>query len=84
MNIEASTLTLSWNPVTDAAYYTVRIDGNGKTQEADSGKNSYSLERLEAGSYTIRVKAVVGANTDLLLIPHGRKKFPFLANRNQV
>ena len=77
MNIEASTLTLSWNPVTDAAYYTVRIEGNGKTQEADSGKNSYSLERLEAGSYTIRVKAVVGANSDLFADSAWSEKISF-------
>ena len=43
VNIDEITLTLSWNPVNGADYYTVRIDGNGGSQEVDSGKNSYSL-----------------------------------------
>lgn len=64
VNIDEITLTLSWNPVNGADYYTVRIDGNGGSQEVDSGKNSYSLERLSEGSYTLRVKAVVGSGSD--------------------
>ena len=64
VNIDEITLTLSWNPINGADYYTVRIDGNGGSQEVDSGKNSYSLERLSEGSYTLRVKAVVGSGSD--------------------
>ncbi len=63
LNIDAPTLTLTWNPVSDAAYYTVRISGSGGTDEADSGKNSYSLELLPAGDYTLSVKAVVGSGS---------------------
>ncbi len=65
VNIEPLTLTLSWNEVTDAAYYTVRIEGEDGVQEADSGGNSYSLERLSEGRYTVAVKAVAGAKGDV-------------------
>ena len=62
VQIDPITLTLSWKAVGGAAYYTVEITGNGETVEKDSGKNSYSLERLEEGSYTLRVKAVAGSD----------------------
>ena len=57
LNIDQISLELSWNPVTGADFYTVRIEGEGGTREMDSGTNSYALEGLEAGNYTIRVKA---------------------------
>ena len=62
VNVDQLSLTLSWNPVSAAAYYTVRIEGNGQTQEADTGNNSYSLERLplSEGVYTLRVRAIAG------------------------
>ncbi|HBF14791.1 MAG TPA: hypothetical protein DDW30_03745, partial [Clostridiales bacterium] len=62
VQIDPITLTLSWKAVGGAAYYTVEITGNGETVEKDSGKNSYSLERLEEGSYTLRVRAVAGSD----------------------
>ena len=62
LNIDQISLELSWNPVTGADFYTVRIEGEGGTREMDSGTNSYALEGLEAGNYTIRVKAATGAN----------------------
>ena len=64
LNIDGIELTLNWNAVPDAAFYTIRIQGNGETTEADSGKNSYTLERLSAGEYTFSVKAVSGSNVD--------------------
>lgn len=62
LNVDEAELTLMWNEVTDAAFYTIRIEGDGETTEADSGKNYYSFERLSAGTYTFRVKAVSGSN----------------------
>ena len=62
VQIDPITLTLSWKAVGGAAYYTVEITGNGTTVEKDSGKNSYSLERLEEGSYSLRVRAVAGSD----------------------
>ena len=62
VQIDPITLTLSWKAVGGAAYYTIEITGNGETVERDSGKNSYSLERLEEGSYTLRVRAIAGSD----------------------
>ena len=47
--------TISWNAVEDARGYTVEIAGN----KYDTRRTSYSFESLdlEAGTYTIRVKA---------------------------
>lgn len=62
VQIDPITLNLSWRAVGGAAYYTIEIAGNGETVEKDSGKNNYSLERLEAGSYTLRVRAIAGSD----------------------
>ena len=65
VNIDPITLSLSWNPVSGADYYTIRVEGTGDTREIDSSQNSYSLESLEAGSYMLHVKAVAGMNNAL-------------------
>ncbi|MBQ8885046.1 MAG: leucine-rich repeat domain-containing protein [Clostridia bacterium] len=53
LKIDQDTLTLSWKEVETADYYTVSING----EENDSSKNAYSLAKLTAGEYTIKVKA---------------------------
>ena len=63
VNIDQITLELSWNPVTGADYYTVRIGGKDGTDEVDTGKNSYALDYLPEGTYTLSVKAVAGASS---------------------
>lgn len=65
VNIDLIELSLSWNPVNGADYYTIRVEGAGEVREMDSSSNSYSLESLAAGSYKLRVKAVAGANNSL-------------------
>ena len=64
VRVDPVTLTLSWRAVGGAAYYTVEIDGDDGRAEMDSGKNTYSLERLEPGKYTARIKAVAGSDGD--------------------
>ena len=63
VNVDQITLELSWNPVTGADYYTVRIGGKDGTDEVDTGKNSYALDYLPEGTYTLSVKAVAGASS---------------------
>lgn len=46
-------LILSWEEIENAQYYEINI--NGETD--DSKKNSCNLEKLEAGDYTIKVRA---------------------------
>ena len=58
LEIEMTTLTLNWDEVRGARMYTVRITDNaGGFTENVSGKNSYSLESLAEGKYSIKVKA---------------------------
>lgn len=64
VRVDPVTLTLSWRAVSGAAYYTVELDGDGGKTELDSGKNTYSLERLEPGKYTARIKAVAGSDSE--------------------
>ncbi len=62
--LDEITLTLSWNKVKGAAYYTVRIrpdDGSDAT-EKDASKPSISLESLPEGSYELCVRAVAGGS----------------------
>lgn len=51
--LDEITLTLSWNKVKGAAYYTVRIrpDDGSDAVEKDASKPSLSLESLTEGSY---------------------------------
>ncbi|MDE7159020.1 MAG: leucine-rich repeat domain-containing protein, partial [Clostridiales bacterium] len=53
LTVNCDTLLLSWREVPNARYYTVNINGDNK----DSRKNNYSLESLQPGDYTIKVKA---------------------------
>lgn len=62
LNVDSLELTLNWNIVNGAAYYTIRIDGNGERDEIMSGTNSYSLEGYAPGEYKITVRAEAGAN----------------------
>ena len=57
--VDGVKLTLDWRAVKNAAYYTVEITSAEGTEEKDSGKNTYSLEHLKEGDYTLRVKAIV-------------------------
>lgn len=60
--VDEPTLTLTWDEVKYASYYTVSIDGEGTSKQKDSSKNTYSLETLEEGTYTIKVKAKVSGS----------------------
>lgn len=62
--LDEITLTLSWNKVKGAAYYTVRIrpDDGSDAVEKDASKPSLSLESLTEGSYELRVRAVAGGS----------------------
>lgn len=51
--LDDATQTLSWSKCRNASGYTVVIDGREKSTLA----TSYSLEYLEPGTYTVRVKA---------------------------
>ena len=62
VEIDRITQTLSWRAVGGAAYYTIEITGNGETVQKDSRKNSYSLERLGEGNYTLRVRAIASSD----------------------
>ena len=55
VQIDSDTLELSWNAVDRANRYILEI--NGEELDTVIRENSYSLERLEPGEYTIRVKA---------------------------
>ena len=61
LNINELDLTLNWNDVSGAAYYTVRIRGNDVDDEVLASNNSYSLERYAPGGYTVSVRAEAGA-----------------------
>ncbi len=54
LTVDQDTLVLSWRAVKQAQMYTVSING----EEKNTGKNSYPLEKLEVGEYSIKVKAV--------------------------
>ena len=63
VNLKVSDSTLTWNPVENAIGYTVKIQ-QGKNASADAigdeimvSTNSYSLEALREGDYTISVKS---------------------------
>ena len=65
LNVNSLTLELGWNQVSEAAYYTIRIRGEGISLETPSSRNSYDgLKNLDAGEYTISVRAEPGANTE--------------------
>ena len=53
LKIDQDTLVLTWTDVEGAKSYTLDVNG----EELDSSKNSYKLEKLDAGDYVIKVKA---------------------------
>ncbi len=64
LNVNQLDLSLSWNGVKDAAYYTVRIRGE-TNDDILSSESSYKLDRLPEGSYTISVRAHAGSAAGL-------------------
>jgi hypothetical protein len=54
--VDQDTLVLSWDKVEDARYYTIQIKG-AETKKQNSSTNAFSLAYLDAGKYTITVKA---------------------------
>lgn len=58
LEIEPTTLTLSWKNVKDARMYTISIKPEeSEGWEETASKNSHSLVNLKKGDYTIKVKA---------------------------
>lgn len=58
VQVEMTTLTLSWREIRDARLYTVSIQPEeGEAKEYLVSKATYALAFLEEGTYTIRVKA---------------------------
>lgn len=58
VKVNLTDLTLSWKQIKDVRLYTVSIQpAGGEAKEYLVSKNTYSLSFLEAGDYTIRVKA---------------------------
>ena len=53
--LDEATLTLRWNAVKGAKFYTVQVSGMEK--EYTTKNNNFSLEFLEPGSYEVRVRA---------------------------
>lgn len=67
LEVEMDTLTLTWGKVEGTRLYTISIATEGaEPKEVVASKTSYSLAALEAGTYTIKVKALAkeGENTD--------------------
>ena len=54
--LDTDTLTLKWNKVENAFSYEVRISGDDEIKTTKA--NYYSLEYLEAGEYTVEVRAI--------------------------
>ena len=66
LQIEPTTLTLSWKKVIDARMYIVSImPAEGEAWEITASKNSCSLVNLDKGTYTIKVKASSKESDDL-------------------
>ena len=58
LEIEQTTLTLSWKAVSGARLYTISIAKDGEEpREVIGSKNYYSLTSLTEGNYVIKVKA---------------------------
>ena len=54
LKIDQDTLILTWSDIEEANYYSLDING----EEYSANKNSYKLEKLDAGDYVIKVKAM--------------------------
>ena len=74
LNINELDLTLNWNDVSGAAYYTVRIRGNDVDDEVLASNNSYSLERYAPGGYTVSVRCRSGRQTREIPLRAGRRR----------
>lgn len=67
LNIDQVNLDLNWNGIQNAAYYTVRVRGNGIDEEYFCSDNRFELDsayEIVAGEYTISVRAEAGSNTN--------------------
>ena len=53
--LDEDTLSLRWNAVKGAKYYTVHVSGVDK--EYTTKQNNFSLEFLQPGTYEVRVRA---------------------------
>lgn len=59
VEVDQTTLTLSWSEVKDARLYSISIEPKGgEAKEVSSSKTTYSLTSLAEGDYQIKVKAV--------------------------
>ena len=56
--IDQTSLTLTWDEVENATNYVIQVDDKSYV----SSKTSYSLSKIEAGEYEIKVKACDGTN----------------------
>ncbi|MBR5601748.1 MAG: leucine-rich repeat protein, partial [Clostridia bacterium] len=54
--VDIDTQTLHWQKVKGASAYSVEVDGTAISTK----QNQFSLAKLDAGEYTIRIKAVAG------------------------
>ncbi len=58
LTLDDTTLVLSWDPVENARYYKIVIDGEGKKDSTlESTKASVDLSKLDEGKYSIKVIA---------------------------
>ncbi len=58
VEVEMTTLTLTWDQIKDARLYTIRIQPEGKeAKEVTASKPYYPLFQLDPGNYTFSVKA---------------------------
>ena len=58
IEIENTSLTLSWKAVKDARLYTISIEKDGEeAKEYIASKTTYSLVSLDEGDYTIKIRA---------------------------
>lgn len=59
LEVEMTTLTLSWREVKDARLYTINVRKEGAEEPIEyiASKNYYSLSQLDEGKYTITVRA---------------------------
>lgn len=59
VRVDSDTLILEWDEVRDARLYAVRISREGEApQEINRSTPEYSLEHLDAGTYSIQVMAI--------------------------
>lgn len=67
LNVDPVNLELNWNGVLNAAYYTVRVRGNGLDDQYFCSDNSFditSAAKIVAGEYSMSVRAEAGSGAD--------------------